>query len=32
MLLAAGVKNENGEETVCISFLDDSIPEGSIIR
>ncbi len=32
MLLAAGIKNEDGSESVCISFLDDKIPEGSIIR
>ena len=32
MLLAAGCIDENGEETVKISFLDDSVPEGSVIR
>ena len=32
MLLAAGCKDENGNETIKISFLDDSIPEGSTIR
>ncbi len=32
MLLAAGCKDADGNETIKISFLDDSIPEGSIIR
>ena len=32
MLLAAGYKDENGNETIKISFLDDSIPEGSTVR
>ena len=32
ILLAAGCKDADGNETIKISFLDDSIPEGSIIR
>lgn len=32
MLLAAGYKDADGNEKVHISFLDDDIPEGSVIR
>ncbi|MBR5527495.1 MAG: methionine--tRNA ligase subunit beta, partial [Clostridia bacterium] len=32
MLLAAGIKNPDGSEDICVNFLDDRIPEGSIIR
>ncbi|MBE6623246.1 MAG: methionine--tRNA ligase [Ruminococcaceae bacterium] len=32
MLLAAGYKDEDGNENIKITFLDDSIPEGSVIR
>lgn len=32
MLLAAGYKDADGNEKVHISFLDDEIPEGSVIR
>lgn len=32
MILAAGVKNEDGTETIKVTFLDESIPEGSEIR
>jgi methionyl-tRNA synthetase len=32
MLLAAGYKDSDGNEKIHISFLDDNIPEGSVIR
>ena len=32
MLLAAGYKDADGNENIKITFLDESVPEGSVIR
>lgn len=32
MLLAAGYKKPNGEDAIAVTFLDESIPEGSTVR
>ena len=32
MLLAAGYKSADGEDKIAVTFLDDSIPEGSTVR
>lgn len=32
MILAAGIKNTDGSETIKVTFLDDTVPEGSEIR
>lgn len=32
MLLAAGYPAEDGSEKICVTFLDDSVPEGSTVR
>ena len=32
MLLAAGYKSADGEDRIAVTFLDDSIPEGSTVR